>query len=1072
MIFTFLEGLPLQRLLPPLGASGWAAWFGLAALAAWLLWRQARGGWRLARRQWSWFAGLALLTPITMLLVSVRLPASGALPIPALGPPAFGALMPLFMALPWMFGVFVLGPVPGALLAALAGLLLATWDTRSPFTPLEFALLAGVFAAALRQPYQTRFFSLLRNPLAAALLAVVVYPLIYLATVMFWAASDPVAALDFGLSRLPAATVAIALPMLLAAIGLQAIEKRLPANQDAVDARPAPAERSLEARLLFALGPVVFLAFLALGALGWWSAGRTAEQLLGERVRASGELAAETVPFLLETGQNLILQLAGDERLADASPETASALLQTHLNSVPYFEQLLLLDTGGNTIAGYPGADVAILQPAPEEAAAAGLAIQGMSLQFITVAPSVENARSGQLSFIAAVRNDNGQVRGVLIGRTSLSSNPFAQPILQSLQSVNELGGQGLLLDGDGRIILAQTPAAIMQPYNGQRAATALTYEDLAADGSRRFVNYQPATGSAWAVVTEWPARLSQQLALQIALPILLVLLVLALAAFVLLRVSLRTVTRSLQSLVSETRRIASGDLRAPLAARGADEVGRLGAAFESMRVALQARIEENQRLLAVSQGVSSNLDASAHIQPILDAALASGASSARLVFTGADGKNLAGFGRGTAQKAQQSLDSQVHELTRKQARVLLTNPARAQLKAAKGAALPQAVAAFALQSNGEHLGALWLAYDAPQTFAPDAVHYLESLAQQAAKAAVNARLYTSASLGRQRLEAVVHSNPDPLLLLDESQRVVFANAAAQTAFAPQAGSLTGMSIAELIGAQTLQSLLHSADPDPRGGEVQIGRATYRARASLIQDGGQPLGIVLSLQDTSRSKQADTARTDFLSTLSHDLHDPLDLTRGYLNMLGMVGDLNEQQQSYVQKMEHSLENISRLASNLLDIERVSGLKELELQTFALPELIREVCDDLSARARQKRLEFSLQSGQLPLLQADRTLLQRALHNLVDNAVKFSPREGVVNIKTTFVNNRVKIAITDQGSGIAPLDLPRIFENQQGKRKSTGLGIVKSIVERHGGKAWAESELGTGSIFYIELPVQG
>jgi two-component system NtrC family sensor kinase len=562
---------------------------------------------------------------------------------------------------------------------------------------------------------------------------------------------------------------------------------------------------------------------------------------------------------------------------------------------------------------------------------------------------------------------------------------------------------------------------------------------------------------------------LSQQLSLEIALPLLSVLIVLAGLAFLLLRTSLRTVTSSLQQLVGETRRIAAGDLSAPLPVRGADEVGRLRAAFESMRQNLQARVEENQRLLTVSQGVGTNLDAGAHIDPILEAALASGASSARLVFNG-DG-NPVGFGKGAGQRIHQSLDEQVLSLTREQNRVLLTNPARARLKAAKGTELPQTVAAFALENNGEHLGALWLAYESPQTFSPEAVRYLETLADQAAKAAVNARLYTSASLGRQRMEAVLHANPDALLLLDERQRIVFANAAAQKLFKLSSESLNGRAIVDLVGTQAFMLLFNSGEANPHGNEVKLLGSAYHGVVSLIRDGQDLLGIVLTLRDTSVARQIDSARADFLTTLSHDLHDPLDLTRGYLNMLGMVGDLSPQQQSYVQKMEHNLENISRLAMDLLDIERVSGLKSLQLQSFSLPELIREVVDDLSPRSRQKKIEVTVQNGQGSPIQADRTLVQRALYNLLDNAIKFSPRDGLVEVRTRFDTEKVKIAVTDQGGGVAPLDLPHIFEAGKSKRGSTGLAIVKSIAERHSGRVWAQSELGTGSTFYLEVPLQ-
>lgn len=1074
MTFTFLEVFPVQRILSPNGFLGWLAWLSLAALIIWLLWRLRAHNVALTRINWTWLLGLALLTPASILLFTLRLPSEAVLPIPALGPPALGLLLPILAVIPWVLALALLGPLPGVSLAAISGLLLAFWDTRSPFTALEFALLASLLATALTQPYRTRVFGWLRQPLVAALLLSVIYPFLYLSNAFFWAASDSLASLDFALSRLPWVAVSVGLPLLVAAGVLQVLRARVPLFSTPPPAsQPAPSERSLEARLLFTLAPIVLLAFLALGALAWWSAGRTAERLLGDRARASAELAADSVPFLLETGQNLILQLAGDTRLADVSAQEALTLLQNQLRAVPYFEQLVLLDTGGSTLVAFPVADFADLQPSQAELEAVSLAIQGMAFQALSVPPLGADATTAQLSFVAAVRNDNGQVRAVLLGRTNLASNPLAQPVLQGLDSVIALGGQGFLIDGDGRIVIAPDPAAILQPYNGRGGSAPISYEDSSPGGSRRFVNYVPVTGSSWAVVTQWPGRLSQALALELALPILLVLLLLAGLAYILLRLSLHAITSPLQELIGETKRIAAGDLKAPLSGKGADEVGRLSAAFESMRQALQARVGETQRLLSLSQGLASSLDVGAHIDPILEAALAGGAASARLVFSaGADEKNLVGFGRGAASASYQGLDEQVLSLSLKQRRVLLTNPARAQLKAPKGAVLPESLAAFAMQGPaGEHLGALWLAFDKPHSFSPETVRYLETLADQAAKAAVNARLYTSASLGRQRLEAVLQANTEPLLVIDEHEHVVFANLTALTALKLNDDNVVGMPIHQVIPTPRFATWLRSADAQSAEIEIEIAGSPYQASAVALQDGSRPLGSLIQLRDLGRSKQVESARADFLSTLSHDLHDPLELTKGYLNMLGMVGDLNEQQASYIQKIEHSVEHISRLAANLLDSERVSGLKGLQIQPVSPAELIQEACAELAPRARQKKIDFAMQKaqGQILPLQADRTLLQRALYNLLDNALKFSPRDGLVEIKTSFTKDKVIISVTDHGVGIAPLDLSRLFDANQG-RKSSGLFIVKSIMERHGGRLRAESELGAGSTFYVELPL--
>src|SRR5690606_32077781 len=146
-----------------------------------------------------------------------------------------------------------------------------------------------------------------------------------------------------------------------------------------------------------------------------------------------------------------------------------SGLLQAQLSGAPYFEQLSLLDTGGNSIAGVPTAEYARLQPSQAELDAIALAIQGVSLQILS-APAAAGAEqnSAQLVFVAAVRNSNGQVRNVLVGRTALQVNPFARPVVQSFQSINALGAQALLIDAQGQIVMAPFAAAVLQPYGGQ----------------------------------------------------------------------------------------------------------------------------------------------------------------------------------------------------------------------------------------------------------------------------------------------------------------------------------------------------------------------------------------------------------------------------------------------------------------------------------------------------------------------------------------------------------------------------------------------------------------------------
>jgi two-component system NtrC family sensor kinase len=720
------------------------------------------------------------------------------------------------------------------------------------------------------------------------------------------------------------------------------------------------------------------------------------------------------------------------------------------------------------------------LQPTQRELDAVNLALQGVPLQFFAIPPLAEDSTAAQLSFIAAVRDEAGNLAGALVARTRLNANPFAQPEIQSLDSIADLGGQALLLDGDGRIVYSPTGVSLLADYSGQRSETALNYQDVGPDGARRQVLYQPARGSAWAVVAQVPASLAQQLALSIVWPVLLVLLVLALIAYGLLRLSLRSVTGGLGDLAREAHRIAGGDLDAPLSVRGADEVGQLGQAFESMRKRLKQRQDENQRLLSVSQQVAGSLEMRSQIDPILEAALAGGASSARMVFGSASDvdSDLVGFGRGELSEAYASLDAQVLPMTRTQARVLLTNPARARLQMPAGAPALAALAAFALNHEGDHLGALWLAYDAAQFFPAESVRYLETLAGQAALAAANARLYLNARIGRQRMEAILAATPDPVLVSDQTDRLLLANPAAMTLLGIEHLPVQGSRVDQVIESPDLLALL--TGKGPASGEVHLrSDQVYYATVTPVEIDGEVMGRACVLRDITQFKQSEEMGSEFLSAVSHDLRDPLEKISNALTMLGMVGELNARQEGYAEEIADTAQSMDNLIGNLLNLQRIEGGQGLQLQATDVLALLHEVRDSLQARARQKQIDIVIEqpNGSLPPAAADPALLRQAFYNLMDNAIRFSSRGKPVQVGVKTGSDNLLVEISDQGAGIAPVDLPHIFERMYRPSGSAeagngglGLAIVKSVVERHRGRVWADSELGAGSRFYVEIPL--
>jgi signal transduction histidine kinase len=241
------------------------------------------------------------------------------------------------------------------------------------------------------------------------------------------------------------------------------------------------------------------------------------------------------------------------------------------------------------------------------------------------------------------------------------------------------------------------------------------------------------------------------------------------------------------------------------------------------------------------------------------------------------------------------------------------------------------------------------------------------------------------------------------------------------------------------------------------------------------------VGRVCILRDVTQLKEIDTLKSDFVSTVSHDLRSPLTLMRGYATMLEMAGELNEQQQNYSRMIVQGVDNMARLVNNLLDLGRIDFGVGLQVEAIPVLDILERVTSSLQLQAKQKQISMGVEIPRdLPhSIEVDPTLLQQAVYNLVENALKYTPEGGVVTIRLQTPSNALVFAVQDSGIGIPESDLPRLFEkfyrgtNREAlTKRGTGLGlaIVKSIAERHGGKVWVESELGKGSTFYLQIPL--
>jgi len=334
----------------------------------------------------------------------------------------------------------------------------------------------------------------------------------------------------------------------------------------------------------------------------------------------------------------------------------------------------------------------------------------------------------------------------------------------------------------------------------------------------------------------------------------------------------------------------------------------------------------------------------------------------------------------------------------------------------------------------------------------------------------------------RGRLKAILDSTTDAILVTDSQSHLILANPAAEHAFGIKAAEAVTRPLAQAIANEPLEQLFNRPAEDREALVEEIPlpdeRILYASVATIADGDGQAIGRVAVMRDITALKELDAMKDEFVATVSHDLRSPLTFMHGYVTMIPAAGDLNEKQQEFVDRIIRGIHQMSELIDDLLDIGRIEAGVGIEMAPCKMSSLVGMVVAELSGRAEAKNLKLQLElPPTLPLIVGDGALIKRAVFNLVDNAIKYTP-EGSVTVRVRERDSYLVVSVSDTGIGIAPADQIRLFEKfYRIKRRDTirikgtglGLAIVKSIAERHNGKVWVESKLGEGSTFHLVLP---
>jgi signal transduction histidine kinase len=431
------------------------------------------------------------------------------------------------------------------------------------------------------------------------------------------------------------------------------------------------------------------------------------------------------------------------------------------------------------------------------------------------------------------------------------------------------------------------------------------------------------------------------------------------------------------------------------------------------------------------------------------------------------------------------------------------------------------------LKSRGRVIGALSLANKLEGGgFTEADVNLVTTFASQAAVALDNAELYThlerrvelasqelieaNRQLGKRNaeMEAMVHSMGDGVLVTDRQGTILLANPAARRMLGlgsrvsdkgvspypapngttaevePEAGLVGQPLLAQLPDpevAEALSQILCHPDEEAREElKVQATGCVLSAQVTAIRDeAGEEVGQVTVLTDVTHLKELDRIKTDLISFVSHELRGPLSSILGYSSTLIRRADRipPETQREFLHTIVQECDRLNRLTVDLLDITRIEEGRSLEvhLGLVSLRPLVDRVVQSQQAQVQGHTFDVDLPPT-VAVIIADEDKLEQILVNLVNNAIKYSPRGGPVRIGARRREGRVEISVQDEGIGIPPDQIPELFQRYHrtgASRRIKGIGIglylVRHLVEAHGGEIRAASTPGQGTVFTFTLP---
>ena len=363
-------------------------------------------------------------------------------------------------------------------------------------------------------------------------------------------------------------------------------------------------------------------------------------------------------------------------------------------------------------------------------------------------------------------------------------------------------------------------------------------------------------------------------------------------------------------------------------------------------------------------------------------------------------------------------------------------------------------------------------------SFSQRDIGLLNTMAEYAVIAIENARLFEEVFSERTKLETIINQIEDGVLVLDYDFRILLINRVAQ-------------SILRISGDTLIGSPIQSYPIDPefleviQNFEVFLGKSTeissdedqvFSAHLAKISE----IGYAITFHDITNLKKIDQIKSDFVSTVSHDLRSPHTAILDYVDLVERAGPSQDLQKSFLERIQFSVHTITNLVDDLLNLGRIEAGFDTRKEMLDLSSYIYQVIDEMNPKLLETDTHLKLDvPDSSQKIYASPIQIRQLLSNLLTNAIKYSDPGKTMTITLQEKENQIILQIRDEGFGIPSTDLPYVFDKfyRSGTVIGTeipgsglGLAIVKSIVENHQGRIWVDSVFGQGSTFTIVFPI--